>query len=31
MQVISTDKTVISNTGQDLKDFKTQSLATQVK
>ena len=31
MQVISTDETVRSNTGQDLKDFNTQSLATPVK
>ena len=31
MQVISTDKTVRSNTGQDIKDFNTQSLATQVR
>ena len=31
MQLISNDKTVRSNTVQDLKEFKNQSLATQAK
>ena len=31
MQIISTDKTVRSDTVQDLKDFNAQSLATQAK
>ena len=31
MQIISIEKTVRSNTVQDLIDFKSQSLATQVK
>ena len=31
MQVISYDQTVRNNTVQDLKDFNSQSLATQAK
>ena len=31
IQIISIDKTVRSNTIQDLKDFNSQSLATQVR
>ena len=31
MQIISTDKTVRSNTVNDLKEFNSQSLATQAK
>ena len=31
MKIISTDKTVRSNTVNDLKDFNNQSLATQAK
>ena len=31
LQIISTDKTVRSNTVQGLKDFNTQSLATKAK
>ena len=31
MQIISTDKTVRSNTADDLKEFNNQSLATQAK
>ena len=31
MQNFSNDQTVRNNTAQDLKDFKTQSLATQAK
>ena len=31
MQIISNDKTIRNNTVQDLKDFKSQSLATQAK
>ena len=31
MQHISNDKTVRSNTGQDLKEFNSQYLAIQVK
>ena len=31
MQIISNDKTVGSDTIQDLKDFNNQSLATQAK
>ena len=31
MQIISTDKTVRSETLQDIKDFKLQSLTTQAR
>ena len=31
MQIISNDKTVRSNTVNDLKNFRNQSLATQAK
>ena len=31
MQIISTDKTVRSNTIEDLKEFNLQSLTTQAK
>ena len=31
MQIISTDKTVRSDTKQDLKEFSSQSLTTQAK
>ena len=31
MQIISNDKTVRSNTVQDLKDYNLQTLATQAK
>ena len=31
MQIISNDQTVRSNTVQDLKEFNSQSLATQAK
>ena len=31
IQIISNDKTVRSNTIQDLKDFNSQSLATQAR
>ena len=31
MQIISNDRTVRSNTVQDLKEFNSQSLATQAK
>ena len=31
MQIISNDKTVRYNTSQDIKEFNSQSLATQAK
>ena len=31
MQIISTDQTVRNNTVEDLKEFNSQSLATQAK